>query len=260
LSLGPLIDAALRLSSLALSCIAMVALFVIMPNTRVKATSAVLGGVTAAVLWQGALILHVKFQAGVARYNALYSGFAAIPIFLVWLYVSWLVLLVGALVGASHQNEKSVRQSFRAEKVDQDLREELAVAIAARVARGVMRGSARLTAAALAEELGVPLPTVEEALAALTDAGITARSCPEEDPGYVPAVDIDTVTIDRVLAAIRRDPKAEEMRQTLRERTGPALAELLRRLDGELSACGHDVTLRRLGEMSQESDEARESA
>jgi hypothetical protein len=169
---------------------------------------------------------------------------------LVWLYVSWLVVLVGALIGASHQNEKSVRQSFRAEKVDQELREALAVAIAGRIARGVLDGPSRVTAAALADELGVPLPTVEDALAALTRAGLAVPSCAEADPAYVPAVDIDRTAVDRVLVALRRNQDAGDMRRTLGERIAPELADLLRRLGEQTAACGRDVTLRQLGEMS----------
>jgi membrane protein len=251
LSLGAVIDSALKLSSLVLSWIAMLALFLIMPKARVKVSSALLGSLTAALLWQGALLLQVKLQAGVARYNVLYAGFAAIPIFLVWLYASWLAMLVGALVGASHQNEKSARQRFRAEKVDQDLREELTVAIAGRVAGSVLDGHSPVTAASLADDLGAPLPTVAEALAALTRAGIAVPTCAADDPSYVPAVDLDEATVDRVRAAVRRDPAAEDMRQALRRSFGTELAGLLRRLDGEIEACGHDVNLRELGKMSR---------
>lgn len=257
LSLGPVIDFLLRLSSVVLACAAMIALFMIIPNVRVKPASAILGGTVAGLLWQGVLMLHVRFQAGVASYNALYSGFAAIPIFLVWLYVSWLVVQIGALIGASHQYEKSVHQSLRAARVDQDLREELVIAVAGRVTRGVLDAPSRVTAAGLAEELAVPLPAVEEALEAMTRAGLAAPAALDSDVAYLPAVDIDTATLDRVLAAVRHDPSAEGMREALRARTGPAVADLLRRIDGEMRACGHDVTLRQLGQMADGGAEAR---
>ena len=66
---------------------------------------------------------------GVASYNALYSGFGAIPIFLVWLYISWMIVLLGAQLAASHQYEQHLRQAMRARHVDQELRETLAIAV-----------------------------------------------------------------------------------------------------------------------------------
>ena len=56
------------------------------------------------------MIVHVNLQVGVARYNALYAGFGAFPIFLVWVYVSWVTVLFGAELASSHQNEQMVRQ------------------------------------------------------------------------------------------------------------------------------------------------------
>ena len=82
----------------------------------------------------------MKFQVGVASYNALYSGFGAVPIFLVWLYVSWMIVLVGAQLAASHQYEQHLRQAVRARHVDQELRETLAIAVSRRVARRFLEG------------------------------------------------------------------------------------------------------------------------
>ena len=65
------------------------------------------------LLWQAALVLQVKAQVGVANYNKLYSGFGAIPIFLVWIYMSWLIVLIGAELAASHQYEQNMRQAER---------------------------------------------------------------------------------------------------------------------------------------------------
>ena len=105
MGLGTLIDFALNFVSLVFSCVALTALYMIMPNVRTGFRSAALGGLTAGLLWQGALLLYVKVQVGVASYNAIYAGMGAIPIFLAWLYVSWLIVLLGAQLAASHQNE-----------------------------------------------------------------------------------------------------------------------------------------------------------
>jgi membrane protein len=114
LLLGGILDVMLRLTSIILGCVALVALYIIMPNVQTRISSALFGGVVAGLLWQGALLVHVKFQIGVAKYNALYAGFAVVPIFLVWVYLSWTIVLIGAQLAASHQNEKRLKDAVRA--------------------------------------------------------------------------------------------------------------------------------------------------
>ena len=58
-----------------------------------------------------------------ANYNAVYSGLGAVPIFLVWLYISWIIVLLGAQLAASHQNEQGLRQAMQARQADQEVRE-----------------------------------------------------------------------------------------------------------------------------------------
>jgi len=92
---GHLVSAAFHLSSLALVMLAFGALYVIMPNTHVRPSAAVLGAFVSGLLWQLGLILQVP-QRAIASYSALYSGFSAIPIFFVWMYISWMIVLAGA--------------------------------------------------------------------------------------------------------------------------------------------------------------------
>src|SRR5262249_10222764 len=156
--------------------VAMIALFVILPNVRTQLSSAILGGVVSGVLWQITLTLHVRFQSGVAQYNALYSGFAAIPIFLVWTYVSWLSVLLGAQIAASHQPEPAARQNFQARQADQAFRESLAIVVAAQAARDFVDGCVRCSSATLAEVLEVPEPVLEDVLEALVRGDVLARA------------------------------------------------------------------------------------
>ena len=95
-----------RLPPLAVVGLAFFAMYVILPNVRVRPLSALLGAALAAVGWQVSLVLHVQLQMGVAKYNALYSVLGALPIFLVWTYVSWLVVLVGGEIASSHRTSR----------------------------------------------------------------------------------------------------------------------------------------------------------
>jgi membrane protein len=226
LRLGPVIDSVLRLGSIATIAAALFAVYVILPNVRVRVRSALLGAVIAAILWQGALVLQVRLQMGVARYSALYSVLGAIPIFLVWTYVSWLVVLVGARVAAEHQDVAG-RRRLRTRVVDEALREELAVALAAEAARALVAGGPPATGDALARRLELPEGLAEEVLEALARAGILARVVSGAGAGFLPARDVDRVRAEDVRDALRCDPAADPYRAHVERGLEPGLRRVL---------------------------------
>jgi membrane protein len=246
LALGPVIDFMLRFSSVAIVGAALFATYMILPNARARASSAILGASVAALLWQVALTLHVQFQLGVARYNALYSFLGAVPIFLVWTYVSWLIVLVGAQLAASHQDEHAARQRLRAERADQALKETLAVALAARIARDFIDDAPRRPPEQLAEMLEVPLPTVEEILDALVRAGLLARTITSAGIGYVPGRDLDVVRVSDLRDGLRRDPGADEIRYAVSRQLDPGLQRALSAVEEEARVSRQNLTLREL--------------
>lgn len=244
--LGGILDFFLGLSSFVFVCVALVVLYVIMPNVRTRLSSALVGGVTAGLLWQGLLLLHVKFQVGVANYNALYASFAAIPIFLVWLYLSWTIVLLGAQLAASIQYEKRMQQAVRSRHVDQELKENLVIVLAAAVSRRFLEGRPPPTAGALAAALGVPQPAVDVALEALVDAGILVRVVEEGEIGYDPGRDVDAVRMVDVEDAVRVDPEAQPIKSALESTIGPSLTTLLRSRHEVAPTDSGSLTLRQL--------------
>jgi len=148
--------------------------YVFMPNTRVRIGSALIGGVVGGSLWlvfQGA---HLSLQLGVANYNAIYSTFAALPIFLFWVYASWVTVLLGAEVAAAHQNEASHRQVVRARDYDQQLKRVVALRLAVRLAASFVSGAPLRSAEELAEDLGIPDRTLDEVVGALRTGRLLA--------------------------------------------------------------------------------------
>ena len=97
---GPFLETTLEVGSVAIACLGITLFYVITPNKRVPAGCALLGAVAAAALGYGAFALQVYAQLGVFRYNALYSGFAIVPLFLLWIFFSWLAILFGAELAA----------------------------------------------------------------------------------------------------------------------------------------------------------------
>lgn len=246
--LGPVIDFLIGLTPVVVVGIALFAIYVILPNVRTRIASAAIGAAIAAMLWQAALVLHVQSQMGVARYNALYSVLGAIPIFLVWTWVSWLIVLVGGELAASHQNEEVAWQRHRARSADQRLREDLAIAAATQIARDFLGGGPRRTEAEIAELLDVPPPVLEEVLGALVRTGLLARTVSGRELGFVPGRDIDAVRAIDLRDAVRHEPRGDDIRADLERRLGPELERVLRAFDDEAQSSPHNLTLRELAE------------
>ncbi len=256
LALGLVIDFLLRFTSLVVVAVAFFAMYTILPNVRTRPSSVLLGALVSAALWQGALVLYVQFQMGVSSYNALYSVMSAVPIFLVWTYVSCVIVLVGAQVAASHQNEQAVRQRFRARRVDQALKETLAVVMAAYIARDFVSGGPRRSPDALANLVQVPPLTVEEILDALVRAGILAKILGGREIFYLPARDLDTIRLKDVRDALRREAQADEIRGEVERQFGPEFRRVLLDAEEERRVSARNLTLRELAALLGPSDDA----
>lgn len=258
LGLGTVMDVLLGLTPVVVVFVALFAMYVILPNVRVRASAAAVGAAVAAVLWQGALIFHVQLQRGVAGYNALYSVLGAIPIFFVWTYVSWLVVLVGGELAASHQNERAMRQRHLAHRADQSLKETVAVACGARIARDFLLGRPPPIAADIAERLGVPPPLVDDVLEALARTGIVARTIAGRDIRWLPARDPGTVRANDLREAVRRDPRADSIRASVERKISEPVATVLAGLDDEVRRSPMNPTLRELALRARTGGDARD--
>jgi len=200
---GPIVAVALKLWSLVAMWLGFAFVYMFMPNTKTRVLSALIGGIVGGSLWHLAQILHVEFQVGMANYNALYSGFAAFPVFLVWIYASWVTVLIGAEFAFAHQNEPAYRQIARSRHHDHAFKELLALRAMARVAVAFLEGRAPYSIQALADSLGVPARSVDEIVARLRDHEIVAIGDEDADPSVLPARALERITMKQIVDALK---------------------------------------------------------
>ncbi len=183
-------------------------LYVFMPNTRTRIVSSLIGGIAGGTLWFLAQVLHLRFQVGMANYNALYSGFAAFPIFLLWIYVSWVTVLFGAQFAFAHQNQAAYRQIARSRHHDHAFREVLGIRVMTRIGLAFRIGSKPRATEDLSDELEVPDRSIREVLGKLQTAELVSSVDEAFDQGVLPARDLASIRISDVLDAIaqRRKP------------------------------------------------------
>jgi membrane protein len=178
-------------------------LYKVMPHTKVRLASAALGALVGGLLWYLVLIVHVRFQVGVASYNALYSGFGAIPIFLAWLDVSWLVVLVGAQIAAKHQTASSLPERTGPLDTDQAGKELLGLAAALSVARAFLSCDAPVKLSKLSTELDVSERLLGELLGPLVRARILVRATDDDEPAFVLGRPTECIRVKDVLDVLR---------------------------------------------------------
>jgi len=179
-------------------------LYIFMPNTKVRFTSALLAGIIAGTIFEFAQWVYITFQIGVAKNNAIYGSFAALPLFLIWLQLSWLIVLYGAELSFALQNVDTYEFESDALQASRRLKTLLSLQVTQRIVQNFARGEAPLTARQLSHELEIPVRLVNEILFELTQSNILSVTDAEKDGerGFQPARDIHTLTMQHVIDAL----------------------------------------------------------
>ena len=173
----------------------------VVPNTRVKFRYALLGGLVAGLLWALMSWGYIKFQFGLARYALFFSTFALFPLFLMWIYTSWLILLFGAVVAYAYQNEKTFAMERLAGEAPFAYREAVAVRAMIEICRRFTEGGPPMTVQEAAEAWNVPTRLLLDILDRLTSARLTTACA---DPvGWQPARAPEFIRVRDIVAAIR---------------------------------------------------------
>ncbi len=174
--------------------------YMFMPNTKVRFRSGLLGGVIAGTIYVVVQWGYITFQIGVSRYGAIYGSFAALPLFLIWLQLSWLIVLFGAEVSFAGQNVDTYEYEPKALNVQHSFKRLLSLRIAAACIRGFCEGKPPRTAEEISRDLEIPIRLVNQILSELVEAGILleVKGVEERTAGFHPARDVDTMSIHAV--------------------------------------------------------------
>jgi membrane protein len=175
-------------------------LYAFIPNTSVRIRSALLGGVLAGSAWTATGSLFAQFVAGASRTEAIYSGFAIVIVAMLWLYVSWLILLLGAQFTFYHQNPDYLSLGRRTPGVSNELRERLAMSIMLLVATDFDQPGHGWREPSLAAKIGVPRHHLEPIIGALRQARLLAETTEQR---LIPGKDLHRIQLCEILDAVR---------------------------------------------------------
>ena len=177
-----------------------------LPNTRVRLVPALLGGLTGGFLWATSGVIFATFVANSARTINIYATFAIVIIALIWLYLCWLILLVGAQVAFYAQHPEHLRLGFRPVSLGSRQREEIALSIMSLVARRFREGGLGLRLRDVAAGLGLPNLALSATVARLEAAGLLTRTAQDE---LLPSRDPGEIQLREVLNAVREPQRTD---------------------------------------------------
>jgi membrane protein len=179
-------------------------LYIFMPNTRVNFKSGILAGIIAGTIYQIVQLGYITFQVGAAKYNAIYGSFAALPLFLIWLQLSWLIVLFGAEFSFAHQNVDTYEFEPDSLHISDQFKKLLSLQVCHLLVINFANGEKPLTATHISHRLEMPIRLVHQILFELVECGIVSDTQTEEykELAYQPARDINVLTIKFVIESL----------------------------------------------------------
>lgn len=229
-------------------------IYIFVPHTNVQFRAALAGGVFAGVLWEFAGWGFAALTVSSTRLTAVYSSFAILIMFMMWIYLSWVILLGGAQVTFYVQNSELVRHGRGYKDIGGRTIERVALHIMYLLGRNYHDDRLPWSREELARRLYVPTDTIFDVLARLEDAGLVI-AISGRIHRYVPGRDMGTITLRDIIGAMRRNPeRARDVDRHLR--AVASVDQIVEALDKAITANLGTTTLRELVESSNEPEPA----
>lgn len=186
-------------------------LYRVMPNTKVKFRSAFLAGIIAGTFFQLFQIIYVNIQSGLSNYNAIYGSFAALPLLMIWLQISWQIVLFGAELSFAYQNIDKFEYEKQAEEMSYDYRKKAMLVVMQQIVRHFVHNEGAVSSEMIAHDVNLPLRIVRDVIDDLLKAGLVVATATQDEKinYYVPARDVHTLKIHEVIHKVEtwgRDP------------------------------------------------------
>lgn len=193
--------------------------YTIMPNTKVKFKSALFAGVVAGITFQLLQWGYVNFQVGVSKYNAIYGSFAALPLFLVWLQLSWTIVMFGGELSFAAQNVGKYEREIGTDDISYSQRLTFLLLITTLVIKKFQKGESPYAAVEIAEKLQISRRLVNSLITQLVECGLFSEINIDSDNAfaYQPAEDINKLSMSYVINKLETWGKTDCVVETSEE-------------------------------------------
>jgi membrane protein len=198
------------------TCLAFTLSYYIIPNVKVRFGAALIGGILAGLLWNITKIVFINFVSTSVKYNAIYGALGILPILMLWIYISWIIVLFGVTYAAANQS-MFAGELLSSMRMAPSFRELLAIEVALMSTDALVTGRPPLDVDDFSRQTGVNGSLINNVLEVLVAHGILAKvQRDNEDVGYLPAKDPDDLSFDKIIRVLRqKDGLSFPLKQTI---------------------------------------------
>lgn len=202
--LNTLLQFLVKLIPYALIYLLFTIVYVVMPNTKVSFKYGLFGGLIAGTVFQVTQTLYFFIQSEAVRASAIYGTFVTLPLFLIWLQLSWLIVLLGAEISFAYQNIESYEFEHEALNISSYNRRMLTFLVLHTIVKQFQQGKVPLISSDLSHDLGIPIRLVREIIYDLSGSGLVVEAATEspKENAYLPAIDINQITVSFVVSKL----------------------------------------------------------
>ncbi len=186
-------------------------IYILIPNTKVRISSAFYGAVIAAILWKISGTIFALFIVNSTNYTAIYSGFAILIIFMIWIYMNWLIVLTGTSIAYYHQNPDRISNQSQIIRLSCRLREKLALTVMQLIADSFHHNKTAWTAKTLAKETSLSEQAITLILSSLT-ANDLLTTTGKNNKQFLPSQSLENIKLDMILNAARSAEETSQLR------------------------------------------------
>ena len=255
---SPALEVLSRAASLAVTWVMFTFIYVVLPGTKVRLTSALTAGIVAGTVFLLFQWGYVYLQRWMTSYNAIYGSFAALPLFLLWMQISWEILLLGGELSFAYQNVARFDEERESLLVSYDCRRKLMVGVMVLVSRAFRDGRGAVSFSEIRDRLDVPTRIMNNILYTLVQARMLNEIRTEGtdyDLEYAPARDISTLRVYDILSAVDSHGFGRDTIDMRSNRELRRCAEVVERLKDVTRASTENVLLTELIDGAEQKSE-----
>lgn len=194
----PIVETLLTIAPYIITSLAFTGLYLVLPNTKVRLVNALIAGFVAGSAFQFFQFIYISGQIWVSKYNAIYGSFAALPLLLLWLQLSWLICLFGAELCYASQNVKKFSFERDSKNISRRYKDFITLLITTLIVKRFEKGEKPYTADELSQSYRIPSRITTQLLNLLTEINIIVEVLcgdDERDIYYQPAIDINKLSV-----------------------------------------------------------------
>lgn len=202
LMLGSAVRTLIDLTPYVLMSLMFIALYIFMPNTKVKLSSVIVPGILAGIAMQGLQFVYIHSQIFLSSYNAIYGSFAALPLFMLWMQISWTICLFGAELCYTNQNLDYYDYDANAGEISHRYRLMLCALLMSRICKRFAEGRKPYSVLELRKETNIPIRFVNDLLYELIDANLLIEVTSDEkgeESRFMPSENLSNLTLGTMI-------------------------------------------------------------